>query len=188
MRSNAAPSRDSATAAAVTAKTIWAIGTRCTGSGYAEDDQRESQGDGAAGERAQSALRLGGERLAGDGEGRSVGELDAAGHARCAPADEPHGCGESALRVAEERGERGGENRLHADRLGGRDIGRQDRERSPGEREPRVAVEASSEQLEVVSDRDEGARGDECEQPEARPHRDRNADRCGGRQRRGREG
>src|SRR6266542_2245173 len=77
MRSNAAPSRDSATAAAVTAKTIWAIGTRCTGSGYAEDDQRESQGDGAAGERAQSALRLGGERLAGDGEGRSVGELDA---------------------------------------------------------------------------------------------------------------
>src|SRR2546423_638055 len=89
--------------------------------------------------------------------------------------------------MAEERGEGSGEQGFEADRLGGRDIRRQQWERSPRKREPRVTVETSSEELEVVCNRDERARSDEEQQPEARPERDADADRSGAGERHSRE-
>ena len=63
-RSRAAASSDSATTAAVVAKTICAIVTSSTTSGYAENDECESEGDNGCGKRAQGALRLLAEGLA----------------------------------------------------------------------------------------------------------------------------
>src|SRR5919204_5239930 len=187
-RSNAAPTSDKATTAAVTAKQICAIGTRPTASGYAEQDEGEREADDACGKRPQRLLRPAGEGLAGDRERRAVRQLDGPRHAGDPPAHEPNRCREPTLRMAEQAGEGGSEDRLHPDRLGDGEIGGENGEDSPRKREPGVTVEAAVEQLEVVRDRDERADGHKHQQPRGCPQRHRNPDGGGGDERGDSEG
>ena len=113
---------------------------------------------------------------------RAVVQFDPSRHLPRAAADEPHRRRQPPLRVAEESGERGGEERFDADRLGGGEVRGEHGKGAPGEGEPGIAVQATAEELEVVRHGDEWPRRDEGEQPEARAQRDRDADAgCGGR-------
>jgi len=78
--------------------------------------------------------------------------------------------------MAQECGKCGGEHRLDANRLGGGKVRGQHRERAPREREPRIAVQAAAEELEVVRDRDERSNSYKGEQPEVRAYRYGDAD------------
>jgi hypothetical protein len=79
--------------------------------------------------------------------------------------------------MTQKRREERSEDSPDTDRLGGCDIGGKQRQCSPAEREPQVAVEPSAEQLQVVGHGDECARRDEGQQPRRRVHRGHDADR-----------
>src|SRR5205085_4779194 len=67
------------------------------------------------------------------------------------------------------------------------EVSGQNRERSPGARQPEAVVEQPAEELQVVGGGDEGAEGDEGQQPEVVRDRDRNSDRTRPGKRAGRE-
>src|SRR4051812_26963216 len=182
-RSRTAPMSASTVTTAAATKTICTIVTRSTASGYAEEDEREGEGDHGCRQGLQGMFGFPRERIGRDRDRRSIQKLDAARHGTCPASDKPHGRRETPLSMAQECGKRGGEHCLDADRLGGGKVRRQHRERAPREREPRIAVQAAAEQLEVVCDRDERSNSDEGEQPEVRAHRYGNADSCRGSER-----
>src|SRR3954471_14956238 len=183
-RSRTAPMSASTVTTAAATKTICTIVTRSTASGYAEKDEREGEGDHGCGQGLESMLGLRRERIGRDRDRRSVQKLDAALDRTCPASHEPNGRRETPLSMAQECGKRGGEHCLDADRLGAGKVRGQHRERAPREREPRIAVQASAEQLEIVRDRDERSSSDEGEQPQVRAQRYGNADSCRGGERR----
>src|SRR5262245_13762622 len=166
-RSRAAPTSERAASTTATAKTIWAAPTRDTASGYAEDDEGDCESDDRRSERLEGALGVGAEGCPRDRDARPVQEVDPAGHCLRLSPEPTDGSRQEPLGVAEEGGERGGEDCLDTDRLGHGEIRCQHGKRAPGEREPAVSVEASAEELEVVRNRDERPCGDEGEEPEA---------------------
>src|SRR5439155_10339873 len=91
--------------------------------GHAHEDERDGEEDDGGGERAQRRLGRGGE-LGG-------AEL---------PPQPSRRRREEPLHVAVERRGRSRGDGLAADPLGGVEVRRQERERAPGEREPRIAV------------------------------------------------
>src|SRR6476646_3238187 len=186
-RSRTAPMSASTVTTAAATKTICTIVTSSTASGYAEKDEREGKGDDGGGQGLEGMLGFRRERIGRDRDRRSVQELDAAGHGTCPASHEPHGRRETPLSMAQECGKRGGEHRLDANRFGGGKVRGQHRERAPREREPRIAVQAAAEELEVVRDRDERSNSDESEQPEVCTQRYGDADPCRDGERRGSE-
>src|SRR6266516_5235979 len=179
MRSKTTPSRVSAATQAAAAKAICMMATSPTASGYAEQDERECHADSCCGERPERPLRFGREGLSVDGNRGAVDQLDAARSLSRTASNQAHRRGQAPLRVAEEGGERGGEHSLDANGLGGGEVGREHRKGPPGQREPRIAVKAPPEELEVVSHRDERPGRDEREQPETGSYRDNYADHAG---------
>src|SRR6266576_2601295 len=176
MRSKATASKVAAATPAATAKAICMTVASPTASGYAEQDERECHADGGGGECPQCPLRFGREGLSGDRDRRAVDQLDAARHLSCATANDAHGGGQASLRMTEEGGERGGEHGLDANGLGSGEVGGEDWEGAPGQREPRVAVKAPAEELEVVGHGDERPCRDERKQPEAGAERHNDPD------------
>src|SRR6476646_1562114 len=179
-RSRTAPMSASTVTTAAATKTICTIVTSSTASGYAEKDEREGEGDHGCGQGLEGMLGFLRERIGRDRDRRSVQELDAAGYGTCPASHEPYGRRETPLSMAQECGKRGGEHRLDANRLGSGKVRGQYRERATREREPRIAVQAAAEELEVVRDRDERSNSDEGEQPEVRAQRYGDADPCCG--------
>ena len=104
------------------------------------------------------------------------------------------GTREPPLRVARQGCEGRGEDRLDTEPLGAGEVGGQERERAPGEREPDVGVQAPAEELEVVREDEDRPGCDEREQPEVErdragdPDPDRGGDRHAGQPRQRRPG
>src|SRR5919201_734002 len=190
-RASLSASAAASEAAATTATTAKAVSTAlvsCTASGYAEKDEGERDRDDGHAQRLQRALWCARDGLGVERDDASVGALDVPrDHSGAAP-DLANRRREHALRPAEQSGEQGGEQRRAAQRVRACEVRGQHRERAPAEREPRIAVQAAAEELEVVGDDESGSGRNEDEKPEIALHGDDDSDRCGGGDRRRREG
>ncbi len=144
---------------------IVAVGCASVRSRDAHRDERRGERDRRAGQSPQRGLlhlrEIGGR----DRLHRSVVLRDGPGHAVDTAADVPDARGEMTLREAESEREERGEESRQADRPRGSEESGQDRERSPGKREPEVGVEASCKEFEAVGDRGELACRDERADP-----------------------
>src|SRR2546430_2518302 len=128
-------------------------------------EQRCRQRDAGRGHEAERGLGRAGQRLRPDRDRCPIPSLDRARDGDGSATDVADGRREHLLGADQQRSEQGCEDGLARDPVRHREVGGQNRKRAPARRQPEGVVEQAAEKLEVVRDGDEGAEGDERQQP-----------------------